>query len=103
MSDPAGGVPVSTDISGASYPLVIDQADIMAPDFPRSAEWWRRFMPSWISVEVRNDGTVALDYDPAGLLACSPRGRAAALQRGRAGMVRWVNQALAQHLRPTSP
>lgn len=95
---------MSTDISGASYPLVIDQADIMAPDFPRSAEWWRRFMPQWISVDVREDGTVALDYSGVTPTeAKRPTLTAAELRHGRTGMVRWLSRsALAQHLRPTS-
>jgi len=91
-----------TDISGGSFPLVIDQADITAPKFPRSAEWWRGFMPAWISVDVREDGTVALDYDPEGSLARwpeDPRAQAAGMRRGRGGMVRWVGQALAKHLK----
>lgn len=90
-----------TGITGKSFPLVIDQADITAPKFPRPLEWWRRFMPSWISVDVRDDGTVLLDYDPAGSLARwpdDPRSQAAGMKRGRGGMVRWVNQALARHL-----
>ena len=51
----------STDISGEAFPLVIDQADITAPKFPRDAAWWRGFAPHWITVEVSTDGTVTLD------------------------------------------
>jgi hypothetical protein len=51
-----------TQITGEAFPLVIDQADITAPDFPRDEAWWRRFVPlNWITVEVRADGTVTLD------------------------------------------
>lgn len=40
--------------------IVIDQAKIDAPDFPRPAEWWRRFVPGWVDVTVNDDGTVTL-------------------------------------------
>jgi len=82
-----------TDISGATYPLVIDQGDVTVPSFPRPQEWWRRYMPPWITVDVRDDGTVALDYDPAGSLAHDPGQELtpAELRRCRASMTRWIN------------
>ena len=84
-----------TDISGTTFPLVIDQADITAPDFPRPADWWRRFIPVWISVDVRDDGTVALDYS-----GIRPTLTPSELRHGRTGMVRWLGSALGRHLRP---
>jgi hypothetical protein len=52
-----------SNIRGDVFPLVIDQADIEAPGFPRPQEWWDRFMPLWVAVDVQDDGTVLLDYN----------------------------------------
>ena len=41
--------------------IVLDQARIDAPDFPRSAEWWQRFLPSYITAAHRDGGIVVLD------------------------------------------
>jgi hypothetical protein len=41
--------------------VVIDQSRIDAPDFPRSQEWWSRFIPMWADATVRDDGTVLLE------------------------------------------
>lgn len=81
--------------------ITIDQSKIDAPNFPRSAEWWDRFLPFWITASVRPDNTVVLDAntryaaeldghrntDPAtaGLTA-------AALKRRRAGMAKWITE-----------
>jgi len=51
--------------------LIIDQARIGAPEFPRTQEWWSRFVPVWVRATVRDDGTVALEpsgdtYDYSG-------------------------------------
>jgi hypothetical protein len=35
----------------AVYVVEIDQAAIDAPDFPRDAAWWRRYLPAWFYVE----------------------------------------------------
>lgn len=40
--------------------VVIEQAKINAPNFPRSQEWWRRFVPEWADVTVSEDGTVTV-------------------------------------------
>jgi hypothetical protein len=40
--------------------IVIEQAKINAPDFPRDLEWWRRFVPEWADVTVNEDGTVTV-------------------------------------------
>ena len=40
--------------------IVIDQAKIDAPDFPRDQAWWDRFAPVWIAATVRDDGIVTL-------------------------------------------
>lgn len=45
--------------------IIIEQSAIDAPGFPRSPEWWQQFLPEWIAVTVRDDGTVALE--PSGL------------------------------------
>jgi hypothetical protein len=81
--------------------ITIDQGKIDAPHFPRDQEWWDGFVPFWITVTVRPDGTVALDAncrhaaeldgtshrDPvtAGLTATVRR-------RRRAGMARWISE-----------
>jgi hypothetical protein len=41
--------------------LLLDQHKIAAPDFPRSPEWWARFLPGWMTAEHRDGGIVALD------------------------------------------
>ena len=40
--------------------IIIDQGKIDAPDFPRSLEWWRRFVPEWGHVAVTEDGGASL-------------------------------------------
>jgi hypothetical protein len=47
--------------------ITIDQRLIDAPAglYPRSAGWWRGFVPPWASVTVHDDGTVTLE--PSGL------------------------------------
>ena len=72
--------------------LTIDQARIDAPEFPRSAEWWRRFVPEWADVTVYGDGTVTIG---AVTEALPPRGpdRVAAARRNRnreEAIVRWL-------------
>ena len=95
-------MPSRTQISGAAFPLVIDQADITAPGFPRSQEWWTRFIPQWITVEVQPAGTVTLDYNGRSVVETEPpKLTAAQLRRGRANMVRCPTlRALARHLAP---
>lgn len=94
----------TTDISGGTFPLVIDQADITAPKFPRDAEWWRGFVPTnWITVDVGEDGTVTLDarrergcpHDDGSPLD-TPLTDAQFRER-RAGVVRWA-QCLRAHI-----
>jgi hypothetical protein len=71
--------------------IVIDQAKIDAPNFPRSLEWWCRFAPVWADVAVHGDGTVTLtanDLEPFytaehGLWYTSPAEPPAAAQRRR--------------------
>lgn len=41
--------------------ITIDQAKIAAPDFPRSQEWWARFLPIWVTGTVNADGTVTIE------------------------------------------
>lgn len=43
--------------------LLIDQRLIDAPDFPRGAAWWRKFMPAWVTVTVHPAGEVTLSYN----------------------------------------
>jgi len=93
---------VRSNIRGDVFPLVIDQADIEAPGFPRPQEWWGRFMPFWIAVDVQDDGTVTLDYNswnPADLNDAKPGELTPAqLARGRFNMTRWVGLTWQRHL-----
>jgi hypothetical protein len=41
--------------------LTLDQAKIGAPAFPRTQAWWDRFLPSFMTADVREDGTVVID------------------------------------------
>lgn len=50
--------------------IVIDQAKVRvdealvrrgAPPFPRSLEWWQRFLPIWITASEGVDGTLVLE------------------------------------------
>lgn len=96
-----------TDISGGTFPLVIDQEDITAPRFPRGREWWEQFVPvNWITVEVRDDGTVALDArrDRCGFAGGEwvPDGTqltGAQFQRQRVAVARWIGGAIGRHLK----
>jgi hypothetical protein len=55
--------------------IIIDQARTDAPPglYPRSQQWWRRFVPEWVTVTVRADGTVILE--PSGLTMRYATGR----------------------------
>jgi hypothetical protein len=54
--------------------IVIDQGKIDAPDFPRGQDWWRRFTPPWVSVTVRDDGTVAMTHSGLVMRYAAKRG-----------------------------
>lgn len=68
--------------------IIIDQAKITAPDFPRPLSWWCEFLPAWIT---RPDvATACSEWDMSTIYAETddrvvlvPQGR----QRGRAGAV----------------
>ena len=81
--------------------IIIDQARIDAPPglYPRSQQWWRQFMPEWVKVTVRADGTVILE--PSGLTMRYATGRgvwwepsadqsAAACRRRDKALARWI-------------
>lgn len=94
----------ATQIDGSAFPLVIDQADITAPNFPRSEAWWRGFVPTnWITVDVREDGTVTLDarrergcrHDDGSPLDTPLTD--AQFRRRRASVVQWA-RCLAAHI-----
>ena len=79
--------------------IVIDQALVKAPGFPRNQEWWRRFTPGWAAVTVREDGTVTME--PSGLDMRYTRERgvwwepgyepgSAAWRRTERSLTRWV-------------
>jgi hypothetical protein len=90
----------ATQLTGEAYPLVIDQGDITAPDFPRDLGWWRRFMPQWITVTMREDQAVELDYNGMHPLDTEPPTLSAAeLRRGRESILRCSTmQVLARHI-----
>lgn len=74
--------------------IIIDQDRIDAPDFPRSQEWWQRFVPIWVTATVRDDGAVLLEASAGHVFTRTATGRkplAPAVRRRRAAaMVRWI-------------
>ena len=81
--------------------ITIDQAKINAPGFPRSQEWWTRFLPSWVTGTVNPDGTVTIEpsdqvtrYSPDRGLYCEPapdKRAAATIRRHREqGIFKWL-------------
>lgn len=71
--------------------VVIDQARIDAPDFPRSQEWWQAFVPStWVTAAVRDDGTVALDVSGEAHPSQGPRPAAAVRRNQERALRRWI-------------
>jgi hypothetical protein len=78
--------------------MIIDQSRINAPDFPRSQEWWRRFVPEWVTVTVRDDGTVTLEPSSLVMRYTAERGtwwepgdlKAAALRHRAKSLAQWV-------------
>lgn len=89
-----------TDISGGTFPLVIDQDDITAPDFPRSQDWWDRWVPLWITATVRDDGTVTLDVNGKHANGTRDELTGAKLRRSRAVMAQWLGSHISRHLAP---
>ena len=73
--------------------LLIDQGRVNAPDFPRDAAWWRRFMPQWVTVTVHPAGEVTLSYNgrnPGDTTA--PQLTEAQRRRGHDTLTRWVTR-----------
>ena len=79
--------------------IVIDQGRIDAPKFPRSAEWWREFVPEWAAVTVHDDGKVTLEPSGLTMRYTAERGiwwepvagwSAAKRQRAEQSIARWI-------------
>ena len=77
--------------------IIIDQAKIDAPDFPRDQAWWDRFAPVWIAATVLDGGIVRLmpsglthDYSMPGNPVVQRELSAAQIKRQRDAIARWV-------------
>jgi hypothetical protein len=72
--------------------ITIDQGKIDAPDFPRSQEWWTRFLPGWVTGAVQPDGTVTIE--PSGeAQPGQDRRRAADVRRRRElALMAWLQR-----------
>src|SRR5436305_1340383 len=70
--------------------LVIDQAKIDAPDFPRSPEWWADFLPDWIIPEHRDGGILALDVSDQAHPSQGPRPPALVKRKRYLAMLSWL-------------
>jgi hypothetical protein len=78
----------------AAWPLVIDQGSIALPHWPRSQQWWDRFVPCWSTAAVRPDGTVAIDVNDTQPNGTRIRLDAAVTMRRRKALARWLHSAL---------
>lgn len=86
--------------------ITLDQAKIDAPDFPRSQEWWTRFLPDWVTGTVQPDGTVTIE--PRAEVVRYTRGRgiwweAAPTKAQRANVRRCRELAIMRWLYQLSP
>lgn len=81
--------------------IIIEQARIDAPPglYPRSQQWWRRFLPEWVRVTVRDDGTETLEPSGLTMRYAAERGvwweptadqSAAACRRQDQALARWI-------------
>ena len=71
--------------------ITIDQARIAAPDFPRSPEWWQRFLPDYITAAHRDGGIVVLDVTGVAHPSQGPRPAALVRRNQYQGFLRWLH------------
>ena len=71
--------------------ITIDQARINAPDFPRTPEWWQRFLPGYITASHRDGGIVVLDVTGEAHPSQGPRPAALVRRNQYEGFLRWLH------------
>lgn len=72
--------------------ITIDQSRISAPDFPRSQEWWDRFLPGWVTGTVHPDGTLTIEPDSEAPPGQGRRQAAAVRRRRELAIMRWLQR-----------
>lgn len=73
-----------------SREILIAQAKVDAPDYPRDQEWWTGFVPCWVTAEVRADGIVSLTYNGRTFDGEPPKLSAVEARHGFQVMERWL-------------
>lgn len=71
--------------------LTIDQSKIEAPNFPRSQEWWARFLPSYITASHRDGGIVVLDVTGEAHPSQGKRPAALVRRNQEQSFLRWLH------------
>ena len=71
--------------------ITLDQARIDAPNFPRSAEWWARFLPSYIVATFREGSLVDLDVTGEAHPSQGPRPPALVRRNQEMAFLRWLH------------
>ena len=71
--------------------MTIDQRKIAAPDFPRSAEWWTRFLPSYITGTLHAGDVITLDVTGVAHPSQGPRPAALVRRNQELAFLRWLH------------
>ncbi len=70
--------------------ITLDQSRIAAPAFPRDAHWWDRFLPSYITGTVHDDGTITLDVTGVAHPSQLPKPAALVRRSQEQAFLRWL-------------